>query len=105
MAARKKTASRGFVNNIILESLISGDKYGYEIISEIESASETETQESTEQPTEPEAITPTKRVAFTFDDGPTPGVTEKILDKLEELGGRATFFQVANRHNYIENAT
>ena len=29
MAARKKTASRGFVNNIILESLISGDKYGY----------------------------------------------------------------------------
>lgn len=39
MAARKKTASRGFVNNIILESLISGDKYGYEIIKEVEEKS------------------------------------------------------------------
>ena len=46
-----------------------------------------------------------KRIAFTFDDGPTPGVTDKILDKLEELDGRATFFQVGNRHNYIDNAT
>ena len=46
-----------------------------------------------------------KRIAFTFDDGPTPGVTGKILDKLEELDGRATFFQVGNRHNYIDNAT
>lgn len=39
MAARKRTASRGFVNNIILESLISGDKYGYEIIKEVEEKS------------------------------------------------------------------
>ena len=39
MAARRKTASRGFVNNIILESLISGDKYGYEIIKEVEEKS------------------------------------------------------------------
>ena len=39
MAARKKPASRGFVNNIILESLISGDKYGYEIIKEVEEKS------------------------------------------------------------------
>ena len=44
------------------------------------------------------------RVAFTFDDGPTPKVTEKILDKLEELDGRATFFQVGNRHNFVENS-
>lgn len=37
MARRtKKTASRGSVNNIILESLLSGDKYGYEIIKEVE---------------------------------------------------------------------
>lgn len=39
MAARKRPASRGFVNNIILESLISGDKYGYEIIKEVEDKS------------------------------------------------------------------
>lgn len=32
----KKPAARGFVNNIILESLLSGDKYGYEIIKEVE---------------------------------------------------------------------
>lgn len=39
MAARKRPASRGFVNNIILESLVSGDKYGYEIIKEVEKQS------------------------------------------------------------------
>ena len=39
MAARKRPASRGFVNNIILESLLSGDKYGYEIIKEVEEKS------------------------------------------------------------------
>lgn len=32
----RKNASRGSVNNIILESLYSGKKYGYEIIKEIE---------------------------------------------------------------------
>lgn len=35
----KKPASRGFVNNIILESLLYGDKYGYEIIKEVEEKS------------------------------------------------------------------
>lgn len=39
MASRKRPASRGFVNNIILESLLSGDKYGYEIIKEVEDKS------------------------------------------------------------------
>lgn len=39
MAAKKRPASRGFVNNIILESLLSGDKYGYEIIKEVEEKS------------------------------------------------------------------
>ena len=31
-------------------------------------------------------------VALTFDDGPAPGVTDKILDVLEENNARATFF-------------
>ena len=41
MAKRKKKriASRGSVNNIILKSLIEGDKYGYEIIKDVESYS------------------------------------------------------------------
>lgn len=39
MPARKRPASRGFVNNIILESLLTGDKYGYEIIKIVEEKS------------------------------------------------------------------
>lgn len=33
---KKRIASRGSVNNIILRTLVSGDKYGYEIIKEVE---------------------------------------------------------------------
>ena len=32
---RRSTASRGFVNKTILECLLDGDKYGYEIIKEV----------------------------------------------------------------------
>ena len=41
MAKRRKknVASRGFVNNTILECLVAGDKYGYEIIKEVEDKS------------------------------------------------------------------
>lgn len=39
-----------------------------------------------------------KVIAFTFDDGPSyTKSTEKILNKLEELGMKATFFVVGNR--------
>lgn len=34
--SKSKTALRGAVNNIIMESLIDGEKYGYEIIKEVE---------------------------------------------------------------------
>ena len=37
---RKKIASRGSVNDIILKTLVNGDKYGYEIIKEVEEYSE-----------------------------------------------------------------
>lgn len=44
------------------------------------------------------AIDPDKpMVALTFDDGPTQGVTDKILDALEQCNGRATFFVVGTR--------
>ena len=33
---RKRIASRGSVNNIILEALNESDKYGYEIIKQVE---------------------------------------------------------------------
>ncbi len=35
-----------------------------------------------------------RRVALTFDDGPWPGETERILDLLGEHGARATFFVI-----------
>lgn len=37
-------------------------------------------------------LQPAKIVALTFDDGPTPGYTEKVLDILKEKGVKATFF-------------
>lgn len=43
----------------------------------------------------------TERVALTFDDGPDPDDTPRMLDRLDELGLRATFFclgSLALRH-------
>ncbi len=45
-----------------------------------------------------------KRIALTFDDGPHPRYTEKILDILEEYGITATFFIIGiNAENYPES--
>ncbi len=45
-----------------------------------------------------------KRVALTFDDGPHPRYTEKILDILEEYGVTATFFIIGvNAENYPDS--
>ncbi|CAB4244241.1 Peptidoglycan/xylan/chitin deacetylase, PgdA/CDA1 family [Methylacidimicrobium sp. AP8] len=38
-----------------------------------------------------------RRIAVTFDDGPTPGVTEKVLAALRERGLSATFFMIGER--------
>jgi peptidoglycan/xylan/chitin deacetylase (PgdA/CDA1 family) len=37
------------------------------------------------------------RVALTFDDGPHPGVTDRILHELKQRGLRATFFMIGDR--------
>ena len=37
------------------------------------------------------------RIALTFDDGPTPGVTEVILDELKKRNLTATFFMIGQR--------
>ncbi|MCI8863727.1 MAG: polysaccharide deacetylase family protein [Lachnospiraceae bacterium] len=43
-------------------------------------------------------IDPSKpMVALTYDDGPSQNATPRILAKLAECGGRATFFMVGNR--------
>jgi len=38
-----------------------------------------------------------KRLALTFDDGPMPGVTDRILDALKQRGLVATFFMIGER--------
>ena len=35
-----------------------------------------------------------KRIALTFDDGPNPAVTPRLLDLLQAYGARATFFLI-----------
>ena len=37
------------------------------------------------------------RVALTFDDGPNPGVTDRILDELKQRKLHATFFMIGQR--------
>ncbi len=36
-------------------------------------------------------------VSLTFDDGPTPGVTDRILDEFKKRGLHATFFMIGQR--------
>lgn len=39
----------------------------------------------------------TKRVTLSFDNGPTPGVTERVLDILDRAGIRTTFFVIGQK--------
>lgn len=36
-------------------------------------------------------------IVFTFDDGPTPEITKRIMDAFLSVQGRATFFELGNR--------
>jgi peptidoglycan-N-acetylglucosamine deacetylase len=42
-------------------------------------------------------VTQGRQVTLTFDNGPTPGVTDRVLDVLAERSLRAIFFVVANQ--------
>lgn len=54
--------------------------------------------EDQEELTELKELDPSgKYVAFTFDDGPHPNVTPRILQTLKEYDIRATFFMLGNR--------
>lgn len=57
----------------------------------------TDTQTSVTTIIPPPADGTTKRVAFTFDDGPHYKYTRQIADAFTENGGKCTFFVVANR--------
>ena len=38
-----------------------------------------------------------KLISLTFDDGPTPGITDQVLDVLEEYNARASFFLIGEQ--------
>lgn len=71
---------------------------------------ESEPVSESEEPEETEQEKPKKRIALTFDDGPaydnetSHRLTYKIVDKLAEYGGRATFFLVGDRMNTATGA-
>jgi peptidoglycan/xylan/chitin deacetylase (PgdA/CDA1 family) len=44
-------------------------------------------------------------VALTFDDGPDPGVTPRVLDLLDGAGARATFFCIGRRAETYRDLT
>ena len=51
------------------------------------------------------APTKSKKIALTFDDGPHPSQTERILDILDRYGVKATFFMIGiNVENYPDAA-
>ena len=63
-----------------------------------------EPEEQIEQTIQRMEISPDQpMVALTFDDGPVPGVTDKILDVLEQNNARATFFVCGWRLEKQEN--
>lgn len=41
--------------------------------------------------------TKTNEIILTFDDGPTPGVTDRVLDILRDTGVKGTFFVIAEK--------
>lgn len=41
--------------------------------------------------------TQSKEIALTFDDGPLPDITPKVLDVLKKFDAKATFFLIGNR--------
>lgn len=45
-----------------------------------------------------------KLIAFTFDDGPSNGPTNRLLDGLNELDARVTFFVLGSRVNTYQNS-
>lgn len=61
-------------------------------VSSQEESSDMSDRESTQNDSES-----TKRIAFTFDDGPSPTYTQKIVDKLASYGGKGTFFVIGNQ--------
>ncbi len=89
--SRRTTATRGSVNNIILESLYSGSKYGYEIIKEIEERTNGEI--VLKQPSLYSSLSRFESKGF---------VSSSWADS--ELGGRRHYYELTDKgKSYYEN--
>ena len=64
--------------------------------SSTETSSSSESQEQTQKPAVPNDE-PKKKIALTFDDGPSAANTNAILDLLEQYNAKATFFVCGER--------
>lgn len=62
-----------------------------------EPSTEPPTEESTDELYKPEPVTPRKRIALTFEDGPHPIYTKLVLDTLKSKNVKSTFFVLGNR--------
>ena len=75
-----------------------------ELMNLIQQYRPTESEEVIEGRIQKMAIDPNKpMVALTFDDGPINGITDQILDILEDYNARATFFVCGWRFKHDEN--
>lgn len=57
-------------------------------------------QQETTEDTNDKEVSNQKRVALTFDDGPAPNVTTRVLEILEKYDAIATFFMLGSRVEY-----
>lgn len=63
------------------------------------SGTDTQDGDNEQNHTEKENV-PEKRVALTFDDGPDPDVTTRVLDILNKYDAKATFYMLGSRVEY-----
>ncbi|WP_313894232.1 polysaccharide deacetylase family protein [Psychrobacillus sp.] len=80
---------------------ILADEFQLPVVSIDRPSAETEKPSTDEQKVE-EPTTPVtgKIVALTFDDGPNPETTRKVLDTLKKYNAKATFFMLGSRVSF-----
>lgn len=69
----------------------------YDLLISDEMESEIEQAKIEEEQTKEEEIAGHKYIALTFDDGPEPNSTNRILETLDQYDAKATFFMLSNK--------
>lgn len=94
-------ADKGCVEAVIklseIRSVLSAEAAKVLVRGSAETTEREETSGTTSSGKKPALPGGVKYIAFTFDDGPSKVVTNRILDTLEKYNGRATFFVLGTR--------